>query len=119
MFAPKHHNSAARSAAVNASNHQPGTPLDMISFHCPLLAGMPCPVEPLAPTSSAPAALPPTVYAQPSVRDGGANASAYEQMFSSATGWLNTVQNIVNARDAINPPVSFRSRGGAAARGSY
>ena len=95
---------------LNASNHAPGTPLDMISFHFYAQVSLPPATTSFPPTPHS--SLPPFnhVYAQPSVRDGGANASAYEQMFSSAAGWLNTVQNIVDARDAINPSVS--SRGG-------
>ena len=90
----------------------------MISFHCTWLAGRKNAWggNALLITTAAPPHL--AVYAQPNDRDGGANASAYEQMFSSASGWLNTVQNIVNARDAINPSVSAAARA-QALRGAF
>ena len=62
---------------LNASNHAPGVPIDLISFHH---------------------------YAQSS-RDGGANGTDYEAFFTSGSAWLAQVQAIQAIRDELNPTV--------------
>lgn len=62
---------------LNASNHLPGIPLDMISFHH---------------------------YAS-AQRDGGDNGTAYEAFFGSGDDWLTQVSAIMAIRDALNPSV--------------
>ena len=62
---------------LNASNHLPGIPIDLISFHH---------------------------YASSS-RDGGAAGADYEAFFPQGDSWLQQVQAIMALRDAINPTV--------------
>jgi len=62
---------------LNASNHAPGIPIDLISFHH---------------------------YAQSS-RAGGVNGSDYESYFSQGDDWLSQVEAIQRIRDALNPGV--------------
>ena len=61
---------------INASNHAPGIPLDVFSFH---------------------------FYAGSSRRDGGDAGSTYEEFFSAADNFLNDAKTFMSIRDAINP----------------
>ncbi len=63
---------------LNASNHKPGIPLDVFSFH---------------------------FYASCSQRDGGGDGSGYETFFDQADGFINDAQAFINIRDAVNPKV--------------
>lgn len=62
---------------LNASNHVPGTPVDMISFHN---------------------------YGHASKRDGGVDGQAYESFFTSGDLWLLEVADIVRMRAASDFP---------------
>jgi hypothetical protein len=62
---------------LNESNHLPGIPIDLISFH----------------------------HYAGSARAGGDNGSAYEAFFSSGDDWLGNVKAIQALRDQLNPSV--------------
>ena len=63
---------------LNASNHAPGIPIDLMSFH---------------------------FYAQPSSRDGGDHGEAYESFFEQAMSFIDDAKNFIAIRDRINPGV--------------
>ena len=62
---------------LNASNHAPGIPIDLVSFH----------------------------HYAGSSRSGGAGGADYEAFFSSGDDWARQVAAIQEVRDALNPGV--------------
>ena len=62
---------------LNASNHLPGIPIDLISFH----------------------------HYAGSSRNGGDNGTDYEGFFTAGDSWLGQVKSIQAIRDAVNPSV--------------